>query len=49
MGWLDDAIEAVIETPGRVPEIGVKAFSGTIEGIEKGVKKVEKSLDKHSY
>lgn len=60
MGWLDNIIETVIETPGkiiektaetivRIPEVGIKAVGGAIEGIEKGVKKVEKSLDKHSY
>ena len=60
MGFLDDMIDTVIKAPGkilektaetiiRVPEVGIEAVAGTVKGVEKGIKKVEKSLDKHSY
>lgn len=60
MGLFDDIIDTVVNLPGkvvektietavRVPEAGVKIITGAIDGVEKGVKKVEKSLDKHSY
>ena len=55
-GLLDDLIDGVIEAPGkiiektvetvvRVPEIGIKATQGIINGAEKGVEKVEEALD----
>lgn len=59
MGLFDDLIDTVVDLPGkvikkgvetvaRVPEAGVKVVIGAVEGVEKGVKGIEKSLDKHS-
>lgn len=59
MGLFDDIIDTVIEMPGkvlektvetvvRVPEVGIKAVQGITEGVESGVEKVAKSLDRHS-
>lgn len=59
MGLFDDLIDTAVNLPGkvvektvetvaRVPEAGIKIVTGAVEGVEKGIRKVEKSLDKHS-
>ena len=54
MGWLDDlvdlpgkVVEKAAETVTRIPEAGVKTVEGLCNGIDKGIKKVDKALDKH--
>lgn len=56
MGIFDSLVDLVVEAPGkiiestteavtRIPEVGVRAIKGAMDGVEKGVEKVEKSFD----
>jgi len=53
---LDDAMDAAIDLPGkviktaaegvtRIPEAGIKAVKGLVDGVEKGIEKVDDALD----
>ncbi len=54
--FIEDAMDAAIELPGkilevgaetvtRLPEIPIKAVEGIVKGVEKGIEKVEDALD----
>lgn len=54
--FIEDAMDAAIELPGKVietsaeavtrlPEIPIKAVQGLVNGVEKGIEKVEDALD----
>lgn len=53
---LDDALDAIVDLPGelaekateavvRTPEIGIKIVEGIVNGVEKGIDKIEDALD----
>lgn len=56
MFGFDDILDAVVDLPGKIaekaveavvrtPEIGINVVEGIIKGAEKGIEKVEESLD----
>jgi hypothetical protein len=56
MGFFDDLIDAVVDTPAkvvektaetvtRIPEAGIKAVDGLAKGVEKGVTKTAEEAE----
>ena len=53
----EDVVDLVVETPGkiietsietvvRVPEVGINIVKGAIQGVEKGIEKIDDTLNK---
>lgn len=53
---IDDVVDAAVKLPGkvvetateavvRIPEAGIRTVKGVVDGMEKGIEKMEKSLD----
>ena len=57
MGLFSDLLDAVVELPSdivkgatetvtRIPEIGINVVKGVVDGVESGIDKVDKAIDK---
>ena len=53
--FIEDAIDVAIDLPGkvvetavetitRIPEVGIKVVEGAIDGVEKGIEKIDDAL-----